>query len=37
MGLTHITATIRALAGETATPFEGEFLVDTGSIVQRAS
>jgi hypothetical protein len=32
MGLTHVTATIRDLAGASATPFEGEFLVDTGSI-----
>ena len=32
MGLTHVTARIRDLAGVSATPFEAEFLVDTGSI-----
>jgi predicted aspartyl protease len=32
MGLTHITARIGNLVGESATPFEAEFLVDTGSI-----
>ncbi len=32
MGLTHVTASIRDLAGQTATPFEAEFLVDTGAI-----
>ncbi|MBI1831314.1 MAG: clan AA aspartic protease [Planctomycetes bacterium] len=32
MGLTYVTASIRDLAGKSATPFEAEFLVDTGSI-----
>jgi predicted aspartyl protease len=32
MGLTHITVRIDNLAGESANPFESEFLVDTGSI-----
>ena len=32
MGLTHITARIRDLAGVSTVPFEAEFLVDTGSI-----
>jgi predicted aspartyl protease len=32
MGLTHITVKISALADKSATPFEAEFLVDTGSI-----
>ncbi len=32
MGLTHITTRIRDLAGVSTTPFEAEFLVDTGSI-----
>ena len=32
MGLTHVTAKIRDLAGASATPYEAEFLVDTGSI-----
>ena len=32
MGLTHVTASIRDLAGVTTAPFEAEFLVDTGSI-----
>ena len=32
MGLTHITVKISALADKCATPFEAEFLVDTGSI-----
>jgi len=32
MGLTHVTASVRDLAGASATPFEAEFLVDTGSI-----
>ena len=32
MGLTHITTRICDLAGESAAPFEAEFLVDTGSI-----
>ncbi|MCI0682618.1 MAG: hypothetical protein L0Y71_10980 [Gemmataceae bacterium] len=32
MGLTHVTARIRDLAGTTASPLEAEFLVDTGSI-----
>lgn len=32
MGLTHVTAKIRDLAGASPTPFEAEFLVDTGSI-----
>jgi clan AA aspartic protease len=32
MGLTHVTVSIRDLASQTATPFEAEFLVDTGSI-----
>jgi clan AA aspartic protease len=32
MGLTHVTAKIANLAGDTTAPFEAEFLVDTGSI-----
>ena len=32
MGLTHVTASIRDLAGVSTAPFEAEFLVDTGSI-----
>ena len=32
MGLTHITARIHDLAKQGTTPFEAEFLVDTGSI-----
>src|SRR5262245_55548170 len=32
MGLTHITAKVRDLAMTAASPFEAEFLVDTGSI-----
>lgn len=32
MGLTHVTARICDLAGSSTTPFEAEFLVDTGSI-----
>jgi predicted aspartyl protease len=32
MGLTHITARIGNLSGDSAAPFEAEFLVDTGSI-----
>lgn len=32
MGLTRVTAKIGNLAGASATPFEAEFLVDTGSI-----
>jgi hypothetical protein len=31
-GVTHITARIGNLAGESATPFEAEFLADTDSI-----
>lgn len=32
MDLTHVTATIRDLAAASKTPFEAEFLVDTGAI-----
>ena len=32
MGLTYITTSIRDVAGQSTTPFEAEFLVDTGSI-----
>jgi predicted aspartyl protease len=32
MDLLHVTARFRDLAGTSATPFEAEFLVDTGSI-----
>ncbi len=31
MGITHVTAAVRCLAGESEA-FEGEFLVDTGAI-----
>ena len=31
MGITHVTTTVRSLAGQGA-PFEAEFLVDTGAI-----
>lgn len=32
MGITYITTSIRDVAGQSTTPFEAEFLVDTGSI-----
>jgi clan AA aspartic protease len=32
MGLTHVTARISDLTGASTSPFEAEFLVDTGSI-----
>jgi predicted aspartyl protease len=32
MGLTHVTTKIRDVSGTSTTPFEADFLVDTGSI-----